>query len=327
MNESGVVLQRKDQKYFLLNIIENTDKKRANKVDFWMKEKFAPIFYDNWTIEQIKKKQTKLTTLPGNVALKPRQENEANRFVKMFEQIKDENILFSIGDNDIYFFKQRGLLEQNHHNNKDFGVKGFKIDIIKTEQIKKCPLILASTKVNRNLSARTFIQLDEIIHLGNIKAIKYILHKEKASLGNFTDYLKCLSSVEFETLVAKIFEEKGFFVPAYKGGFIKNFDLLCRNSTEELKEIGGKEILPRERISIQIKTTLTDDDYNETKNSVNFYFCIKSEMKKKEENVFEADYIQDTLLDKPKTSKWLKETLDWAEYVKSPNSKEEIRWL
>lgn len=312
MNESGVVLQRKDYKYFLLNIIENRNTKRENKVDFWMNEKFAPIFYDNWTIEQIQNKQTKLTALPGNKPLTPRQENEANRFVKMFEQINDENILFSIGDNHIYFFKQCGVLKQKTHNNKEFGVKGFDIDIIKIKQIKKCPLILASTKANRNLSARTFIQLDEILHLGNIKAIKYILHNEKASLGNFTDYLKCLSSLEFETLIAKIFEEKGFFVPAYKGGFIKNFDLLCRNSTEEIKEIGGKEILPNKIISIQIKTTLTEDDYQHTKNGVDFFFCIESEVKENMKTVFVAQNIKE-FLDESKTMDWLEETLCWVD--------------
>jgi len=312
MNQSGVILSGEEHKYFLLNIIENMDKKRGNNVDFWMGKKFAPIFYDNWTMEQIENKQTKLTIPPGNEALTTRQENEANRFVKMFQTIKDENILFSIGNKDIYFFRQCGLLKQNTHNNKEFGVKGFEIDIIKIEQIKKCPLILASTKANRNLSARTFIQLDEKLHLGNIKAIKYILQNERASPGNFTDYLKCLSSVEFETLIAKIFEEKGFFVPAYKGGFIKNFDLVCRNSTEELKKIGGKEILPRCRISIQIKTKLTEKDYNDTKKCVDFYFCIESKVKEKPKIVFAAQDIKE-FLDKSKTMDWLEETLDWAD--------------
>lgn len=313
--------------YFLLNIIDDDNKKRVNKVKCWIEgKKFAPIFFHGHTIDQIKNK-TDISVLthrghPYNST--SHTHSDAEKFVETFSKFPntDDMIIFSISETKIYFFKQDGKLVP-FKADEEHGVKGFSIKPLKEFDIKNCPLVLAGIKASLYLALGTFKELQEKYHLGNIEAIKYLLNNENASFKDFSDYLKCLSSVEFETLIAKIFEEKGFFVPAYKGGFLKNLDLVCRNSTEELKEIGGKEILPRGRITIQIKKTLKNTDYKEyEENSVDFYFCIDSELETKK-NVFDAEYIK-RLLYKSKTYDWLKETLDWADYEKSPNSNEEI---
>ena len=72
-------------------------------------------------------------------------------------------------------------------------------------------------------------------YFGNIKALEYILKdkKEKVSVNSFSEYLECLSPIEFETLIAKLKEEEGYYVPAYKGGMLKDYDLICKKNGQQ----------------------------------------------------------------------------------------------
>ena len=88
------------------------------------------------------------------------------------------------------------------------------------QELGEIPLILASMKANQAFSRGTFREIDKDQYPGNVAAINFLLKKDFS-----VDPLDCLSSVEFETLVAKIFEASNCFVPAYKGGFIKDVDL------------------------------------------------------------------------------------------------------
>ncbi len=301
-DESSVIMQRKNQKYFLLNINEHTEneKKRENTVDYWMNKEFAPIFYRGNTLDQIRKNEDRLT---------PNQHKDAKSFVDTFSNTEDK-VVFSIGEEKIYFFEQAGKLVPFEADKED-GIKGFPIKILEERYIKDCPLVLASIKANRWFSSGTFKELIETNYFGNIQAIKYVLYHENINISNFTDYLNCLSSLEFETLIAKILEEQGFFVPAYKGGYLKNFDLICKNFERIPLKVVETEIVPNKNISIQIKLKLKKSDY---KYNVDFYFCITdSKMSERKKNVFDAETIQ-TLLYKSKTFDWLKKTLFWINY-------------
>ena len=67
--------------------------------------------------------------------------------------------------------------------------------------------------------------------------------------------LECLGSVELETLVAKVFEAAGCFVPAYRGGCIQDLDLFAHNYRAVDIELDGLVVPAGERISIQVKGT------------------------------------------------------------------------
>ena len=54
-----------------------------------------------------------------------------------------------------------------------------------------------------------------------------------------------------ETLVAKSLEELGLFVPAYRGGNLKDVDLLAYNDTE--KQISFANIILKRETSVQVK--------------------------------------------------------------------------
>jgi hypothetical protein len=273
--------------YFLLNINRDGE----NDVDRWISDKeFAPIFYGTITIDQILNKQTTLT---------PLQFRDAYLFVTTFKDFKEQRedvIVLSIGNKHVYIYKQKGELgERDERTDKGGLVKGFQIEILKKEEIKKCPLILATIKSNRWMSAGTFKEIKRDSYLGNVLSLEYLLSGQRQKVTDFKEYLLCLSSLEFETLIAKMFEEDGYFVPAYKGGYIKDFDLVCRKDGVTT--------------SLQIKLKLKKGEY---KKNVDCYYCIINETKTKKENIKDWKDIEQKLKNCPKTMKWLSETLRWV---------------
>jgi hypothetical protein len=243
--------------YFLLNI--NT--KGKNCVEEWIEKKnIAPIFFGHSTIDEIINKEK---SLPSDAYL----------FINTFYNINKNAIIISISDKNLYVYRQ-------------------------AEEVKECPLILSTIKSNRYMSAGTFRKIQEqkgTSYFGNIKAIEYLLNNEKPKINSFEDYLFCLSSIEFETLLAKMYEGNGYYVPAYKGGFIKNFDLFCRKGTENL--------------SIQIKLNLTNKQYNKY---TDLFYCINSE--REEDNIRTWKDIKHEIKKCNETKVWLEKTLKWVNY-------------
>jgi len=273
--------------YYLLNINRNN----VNCVDYWIKTKnIAPIFYGDSTINEI-------------VNQKKPFPQDAYTFIDNFSKINKNAIIISIGNSSLYIFKQKNnMKEYPEFKNIVDGdlVKGIEIEIMNEVEIKKCPLVLVTIKSNRYMASGAFRKINESkgkSYFGNIKAIEYLLYGKEPEINTFEDYLYCLSSIEFETLIAKMYEERDFYVPAYKGGFIKNFDLFC-------KENNGGEIL-----SLQIKLNLKKDNYNEF---TNLFYCINSEIKK--ENIKTWKEIKEEITKCNETKNWLKQSLEWVNY-------------
>ena len=81
------------------------------------------------------------------------------------------------------------------------------------QPVKDVPAILAGINANRYYSSGTF---REISDNGNKIALQCIVDKSKVQIPlqcTPIHALECLSSVELETLVAKLFEELGCFCP------------------------------------------------------------------------------------------------------------------
>lgn len=296
-------------KYFILNINYN----KKSEVDHWLGNKeSAPIFYGNLTLKQIKEKDGVDEEVKkwAGYPIEIQGFNDAKRFVDTFDTINKENVVFSIGDDSVYIFRQAGLLQEEKDNRlKNNLIKFFKIDLIKKIKIKNCPLVLTSIKANRHIQSGTFRDLnDEDKYLGNTKALEHVLFDKVVKVPDYRRYLQCLSSLEFETLVAKYLEELGLFVPAYKGGFLKNYDLFCRNIGETDIILGTKTIKPGEILSVQIKLTLQKKHLKENTSS-DCYFCINSEIEGN--NIYDWKYLEKYM--PSKTDKWLKILLDWVE--------------
>lgn len=285
--------------YCILNINELGQ----NKVKYWLEERqIAPIFYGQDTIAQISERGTK----------------DAKLFVNTFNSGNKDNIVISIGDEYIYIYRQVGTLQEyglhtssNKKEKVESLLKGFQIQIIKKIPIKTTPLVLASIKSNLFFSLGTFkIIPNNDKYIGNIQAINFLLNEEKIiKVSSFKNYLYCLSSLEFETFIAKLLEEKGLFVPAYKGGFLKDFDLFCKNITDKEILIRDITIQKNATISVQLKLTLDED----IAGRVDIIFCISTQ-KHKANNVFDETDIHYMLQTTPNTLKWLRQTLYWVEY-------------
>ena len=117
---------------------------------------------------------------------------------------------------------------------------------------------------------------------------------------SFVKYLECLSPIEFETFIAKIKEEQGYFVPAYKGGMLKNYDLIC------IKD--GKQE------NIQVKLNLSKQTYNKYKKKDLKIYCVtkSNEIKNSEIEIYDWSYIKEILNTVPNTKKWLEQSLGWV---------------
>lgn len=284
--------------YFILNINYNG----KPEVDYWLDEqKLAPIFYGKYTLDQIRNnKEHALTRL---------QYRDAKLFVDTFDNVKNDSIIFSIGNEHVYIYKQDDKLREFTEYRKPDNdlVKGFKIKLVKKVKIKDCPLILVSIKSNKYIATGTFKSLAHNRYIGNTNALDYLVGCKPVKISSFTEYLKCLSSVEFETLIAKYLEESGLFVTAYSGGCMRNYDLFCRNVTNETIKADKITVDPNQRISIQIKLHLTRHAYQDC---VDHFFCISSDLL--ENNVHDHKYLQKNIERTPVTKKWLENSLDWV---------------
>ena len=281
--------------YYLLNI----NILEESQVDYWIEKRgVAPIFYFQNTLEDIKKGIAK--------SEKGKPLKDAMNFVSVFSKINENDKIISIGERNLYIFKQKDVLKEWENNytvkvkNKaeTHLVKGFEIEILKEIDVADCPLVLVTIKSNQWMTRGTFKPIDEYkkgSYFGNCRAIDYLLTDEIIKVNSYKNYLECLSSLEFETLIAKIFEEKGYFVPAYKGGFIKYYDLFCRKNNEKL--------------AIQIKLHL-NKEHIITGGKTDLYYCITSDIM--DENIKDWKYIQKEISSCPKTQEWLEKCLEWV---------------
>lgn len=257
------------------------------------------------------------------------------RFIDVFQNIaNDDSIIISIGTgkdgiDTLFIYKKDGPLEEINNievedkyykkvNYKDIAI-GFKIKLLKSIHVVDCPLVLATIKSNTRLTMGTFKSIEKPTnkskksdesethlnsYFGNIKALEYIMSNKtkKSKVYKFPEYLECLSPIEFETLVAKLKEEMGYFVPAYKGGMLKDYDLIC-------KKDGIQE-------NIQIKLNLSKDTYNKYKNKNLKIYCVSqsNDIINPEIEIFNHEKILEMLNNCPNTKEWLKKSLDWVDF-------------
>lgn len=254
---------------------------------------------------------------------------DVEKFIELFKPTQNaDSIILSIGEDEsstdsLYIYQKAGPLEEitslsvDKENYKTCNyidnAIGFKIKLLKKIKIVECPLVLATIKSNTRLTMGTFKSIEDPnnpeshmnSYFGNIKALEYILKgkKEKVTVDSFAEYMECLSPIEFETLIAKLKEEEGYFVPAYKGGMLKDYDLIC-------KKDGRQE-------NIQIKLNLSKDTYNKYKKKSLIIYCVSKSEKIVDPTVTIYDWqdIEKLINKSPNTKKWLSQTLDWV-YIK-----------
>ncbi len=129
-------------------------------------------------------------------------------------------------------------------------VKLLPVELLIQRRFSEIPLILSSMSASAYYYMGTF---REISDPGNLKALQSVVGETVDVISSPAELVQCLSSVEIETLVAKLFEESGCFVPAYRGGVLKDVDILARNTSEKTIELLGAVIPPGESVAVQVK--------------------------------------------------------------------------
>lgn len=254
-------------KFFNLNIkhpYEGYNLNGQSPAEFWLNSKRAPIFFGSDSVEK---------ALSGNFSekLTTKQKNEVLRFLKINEDLEEKKYevhIVTIDSGKVWVYRMMGRpkeCEKIKFKRKHKGAmvdqidwpKYFDIELLlsKPINVSRVPYILASMKANPTFSYSTFTEIgkDEK-YFGNLAAIQFVTNKWQDDFR--VDPLDCLSSVEFETLLAKLFEDKKCFVPAYKGGFFKDIDFFARVPPDF--SINGMAKPAGEDISVQVKLKISD---------------------------------------------------------------------
>jgi hypothetical protein len=289
-------------RYFNLNIKHYTKDRRGleshSKIWLTRDKPQAPIFFGDSKIEDI---------LHGEFNFKGRSRAEARQFclIGLDPTRRDETTIITIDDGYVWIYKPVGeITESKNWEGYNENVKSFPVEILAEKQVKDVPLILASMKSNQAFSRGTFAEIKER-YFGNILAIEYLLGNRVKVPSRFSP-LDCLSSLEFETLVAKIFETHGCFVPAYKGGYMKDIDLIAKNYTEKEIFMDGLYIPSKSTISIQVKLRFEN---KQPKRQVGVDYNIGLDIETNEFNFGREWILKQTEI--PLIKDWLTRSTEW----------------
>lgn len=255
----------------------------------------AAVIFDQCTIEEIRNGKS---------------DRQAKDFYESsLPPVRDQILMIVVGGRKAWFLKPAGDLIE--HNSPTDTVNLWKIMPVKIEavrELKDIPPVLAGINANRNLSSGTY---REITNWGNIKAIYCSLNlplpNEHLNAENCSAarLLACLSSVELETLVAKLLEGAGCFVPAYRGGNGRDVDLFAHNDQNTDVNLDGLVIRSQKRISIQVKGWT---DLKECPKTVD---CLIGFGVPRSSNCFDDKWLLSQVKACPKVATWLRRSLSW----------------
>lgn len=226
-----------------------------------------------------------------------------------FEPKASTTRMVVINEGEVFILKPKGQVvflpsELNDEGNPHTP-KAMPIEILVRKNMAKAPLVLAGITANRFLSSGTFRRITDP---GNLKALDCFTgissNGDHWPKGIFTadDLLGCLGSTEMETLVAKCFEELGYFVPAYRGGNLKDIDLLAYNETGRPIKFAGIPL--KDEVAIQVKRKKGKMKCPPT--------CdLLVGMEVVGERTVDGPALMSQVLKLPQTKKWLKRSLAW----------------
>ena len=283
--------------------------------ELWLDgRKAAPIFFGSSTIHDL---------ISGTAPYVTKAKNEAIEFLKIGNK-KESCRLVTVDSGFIWIYKIIGESQFGKEFQftcdkigEDVIPKYYPIEVIEKIEMSKAPYILAAMKSSQAFARGTFTEINKnnSKYAGNIAAIRSIL-------GDLSDFkinpFRCLSSVELETLIAKIFEEHGSFVPAHRGALLKDVDLFVdiNNADREIKQ----QFNSLEKISIQIKIDIAEStDLTNLKRFLQAKgnILITAEERRHPDlmefrgQYLNAQWLQGQLASLSNIKNWLDKSLDW----------------
>jgi len=321
-------------KYYNLNIKLSSKIKTAkpdlfdaskNLDNFGKRMARAPIFFGPYKPEEYINAYK--DNQPQQVKLNKKQLKEAYNFIQLYKEDPEARLITI--EKKIWIYKIIGQIkyestDETIQKKSDQTIekivpKYYDVEIMAEREMAKAPYILASMKTNQAFSRNTFTIINEKKYGGNIAAIKSLI----GELNDFKiDPLKTLSSVQLETLVVKIFEKNGAFIPAWRGGTLEDIDIIAEFEGNIPDNLLIKKIKEK-NINIQVKSQLYDDskvkDLKKSLADSNNFFLITAddEPHKDLKEYYEKKYL---------TSKWIKKQIYNYDEIKKWYE-ECIKWL
>jgi hypothetical protein len=158
---------------------------------------------------------------------------------------------------DIWILKPNGSVYEEEPIPRRGGiVKVMPVKVVARTKMITAPAVLAGLRSNKFLGLGTFRPIG---NWGNIKALHSVLGedlpKEQLLPENCTppQLIECLGSIELETLLAKLLEAAGCFVPAFRGGNLIAADVFAHNTGARKIDLDGLVVPSRQCVSIQVK--------------------------------------------------------------------------
>jgi len=248
---------------------------------------------------------------PEEVYFEGEGEAQARAFWQCGREHADRQAVFIvIFAGEVWFLRPAGpiqFLRAIWHGRRRILPKAMPVEIFKRVSTREVPFVLATMPTNRYLSSGTFRKIG---HPGNLRAIDVVLGNPprgalwECDRGQPERLIQCLSSVEFETLVARIFEAAGCHVPAYRGGCIPEVDIFAHNPTRRMISLGDVGIRPRRSLSCQVKLKLREGWRPQGADVV---ICGE----RNGEEVLGADWVLNRVLESPSVRRWLQRSLAW----------------
>ncbi|MGN2248115.1 hypothetical protein ACFWZ3_15650 [Frateuria sp. GZRR35] len=266
----------------------------------------------------------------GGSGLRSKELREAQQFLDLLGSARADGfqpVILTIDEGRVWIYEptagphEYGLIPGFSGEPEGILVKGYEVRPLVDRRgipASAVPLILSTMKVNQAFSRNTFTEIlggEFDRYRGNIAAIKAAL--EETGEGFAVDPLECLSAVEFETLVAKLFEADGCFVPAYRGGVMKDVDLYVYT---EGAEAGALIPLPADRVlNVQLKLSAKADKEQLVRwlnaDPHNLLISLDDEVPNAvgccRERWITRHGVRQWLADRPEVGRWLERSLKW----------------
>jgi len=327
----------KQNKYYNLNIKLNNITKKSSKPDLYdatknLERKRAPIFFGPYKPEEYINAYK--YNQPQKLKLTKNQLKEAYKYIQLYKEDPEARLITI--DKKIWIYKIIGEIKYESTDEtiqkKDNQIlkivpKYYDVEIIEERETADAPYILASMKANPAFCRNTFRMIDEKKYGGNIAAIKYLINE----LNDFKiDPLKTLSSVQLETLVVKIFEKNGAFIPAWRGGTLKDIDIIAEFE-ENIPDNLLIQKIKEKKIKIQVKLQLNEkkkvEDLKKSLASDNFFLITAEDEPHKdlkeyyEKNYLTSKWIKKQIYNYDEIKKWYEECIKW---LPTQNRKETV---
>lgn len=276
------------------------------------------VYFGKATIDQILRADP-----AADPYLRYRNRKQALDFINSARPERRANVVMVVvAKGRIWFLQPDGdIVEYQpaaHEVRSDALWKILPVKIIAEKGVADVPAVLAGINSDKYLVMGTY---SPIRHWGNIMAIHHVLglplppeHLETREL-TATRILECLGSVGLETLVAKLLEAAGCFVPAYRGGGMQGVDLFAHNDGSRSITVGDMLIPPGESKSIQVKSKEMDE--KEMAKNPLAADCLIALKGPPDAACYDAEWLLEQVRGYPQVLAWLERSLSWlpAEFL------------